>query len=212
MNSNRMTVLLLGVLTILTPGCSDSARSISTPDVSTYRDDVEHHFELGFTLQNIGDLQGAIAEYRAALRLNPSHASAHYNLGVVLQSKRDLEGAVAEYRAALRLNPNDLNAHTNLGVALQTTGDLEGAIAEYHTALRLDPNHANAHYNLGVVLQDIGEPTEAAKEFRESLRLIPESLANRGKISQVKEKLSEIGLGETRCDDRLVELTGCKKR
>ena len=130
MNSNRMTVLLLGVLTILTPACSDSARSISTQDVSTYRDDAEHHFELGFALQNIGDLEGAIAEYRAALRLNP--------------------------------------------------------------------NHANAHYNLGVVLQDIGKPTEAAREFRESLRFIPESPANRGKIGQVKDKLSEIGLGETR--------------
>lgn len=130
MNSNRITVLLLGVFTILTPACSDSARSISTQDVSTYRDDPEHHFELGFTLQNMGDLQGAIAEYRTALRLNP--------------------------------------------------------------------NHANAHYNLGIVLQDIGKPTEAAKEFRESLRLIPESPANRGKIGQVKEKLSEIGLGETR--------------
>jgi tetratricopeptide (TPR) repeat protein len=130
MNSNRMPVLLLGVLTILTPACSDSARSISTQDVSTYRDDVEHHFELGFTLQNIGDLEGAIAEYRAALRLNPSHA--------------------------------------------------------------------NAHYNLGVVLQDMGKPTEAAREFRESLRFIPESPANRGKIGQVKDKLSEIGLGKTR--------------
>ena len=164
MNSHRMTVLLLGVLTILAPACSDSARSISTQDVSTDRDDVEHHFELGFTLQNIGDL----------------------------------EGAIAEYRAALRLNPNDLNAHTNLGVALRATGDLEGACAEYRAALRLNPSHANAHYNLGVVLQDIGKPTEAAREFRESLRLIPESPANRGKIGQVKDKLSEIGLGETR--------------
>jgi len=125
-----MTVLLLGLFTILTPACSDSARSISTQDVSTYHDDLEHHFELGFTLQNIGDLHGAIAEYRTVLHLNPSHA--------------------------------------------------------------------NAHYNLGVVLQDIGKPTEAAKEFRESLRLTPETPANRGKISQVKEKLSEIGLGETR--------------
>jgi tetratricopeptide (TPR) repeat protein len=159
-----MTVLLLGVLTILTPACSDSTRSILTQDVSTYRDDVEHHFELGFTLQNIGDLEGAIAEYRTALRLNPNHANAHYNLGVVLQSKRDLEGAIAEYRAALRLNPS----------------------------------HATAHYNLGVVLQDIRKPTEAAREFRESLRFIPESPANRGKIDQVKDKLSEIGLGETR--------------
>jgi len=48
------------------------------------------------------------------------------------------------------------------------------------------------------VLQDMGKPTEAAKEFRESLRFIPDSPANRGKIGQVKDKLSEIGLGETR--------------
>src|SRR5438132_8467712 len=135
MNSNRMTVLLLGVLTILTPACSDSARSISTQDVSTYRDDLEHHFELGFALQNIGDLEGAVAEYRAALRLNRSHANAHYNLGVVLQSKRDLEGAITEYHTALRLKPSHANAHYNLGVVLQDIGKPTEAAKEFRESL-----------------------------------------------------------------------------
>ena len=56
--------------------------------------------------RNKGDLDGAIAEYREALRLNPNDDEAHFNLGVALGKKGDWDGAIAEYREALRLNPN----------------------------------------------------------------------------------------------------------
>jgi Flp pilus assembly protein TadD len=52
-----------------------------------------------------GDRDGAIAEYREALRLNSSNPLAHYDLGVALEKKGDLAGALQEYRAAYELNP-----------------------------------------------------------------------------------------------------------
>ena len=63
-------------------------------------------------------MDGAIAEDREALRLNPNNAAAHASLGVALRNKGDLDGAIAEYREALRLNPNNAEAHDNLGSAL----------------------------------------------------------------------------------------------
>ena len=42
------------------------------------------HYNLGVALGSKGDLDGAIAEYREALRLNPNNDEAHVNLGVAL--------------------------------------------------------------------------------------------------------------------------------
>src|SRR5208282_1592848 len=78
----------------------------------------------------VKDLDGQIAEYREALRLNPNNDVLHANLGNALGKKGDWDGQVAEEREALRLNPNNADAHYNLGVALENKGDRDGAMAE----------------------------------------------------------------------------------
>ena len=42
-----------------------------------------------------GKLEELIAEYRAAIRVKPEHASAHYSLGVALEAQGKLEEAIA---------------------------------------------------------------------------------------------------------------------
>ena len=51
-------------------------------------------FNLGSVLEELGDLEGARAHLRLAVRLEPSHADAHYNLAFVC----DKLGAHAEAR------------------------------------------------------------------------------------------------------------------
>ena len=99
-------------------------------DTASGSDDASTHFRQAFKLGNNGDLDGAIAEYRTGLRLNPNDEDAHYNLGLALKNKGNLKEAIAEFRAALFLKPNDLDAHFILGDALKASGDLDGAIAE----------------------------------------------------------------------------------
>jgi len=55
-----------------------------------------------------GDVDGAIAEYREAIRLNPKYEVAHYNLGIALEQKGDKAGALEEYHTASVLKPNDV--------------------------------------------------------------------------------------------------------
>ena len=50
------------------------------------------HLNLGITLELKGDLDGAIAEYRQALRLKPDFPGAKNNLAIALRLKGGVDG------------------------------------------------------------------------------------------------------------------------
>ena len=77
------------------------------------------HLQRGNELEAKGDVGGAIAEYREAIRLEPGLAEAHNCLGSAYRAEGDPDNAMIEYRAALRLQPDLPDAHNNLGVALK---------------------------------------------------------------------------------------------
>jgi Flp pilus assembly protein TadD len=54
-----------------------------------------------------GDRDGAIAEYRDVLQLNPNDPLTHYNLGMALERTRKRQEALQEYRAAYELAPQN---------------------------------------------------------------------------------------------------------
>src|ERR1017187_1158792 len=83
-----------------------------------------------------------LAEYQAALRIQPDRAAAHYNLAnALVRVPGRLPDAIAEYQAALRIEPDFAEAHVNLANTLaQTPGRLSEAIAEYEAALRIRPD------------------------------------------------------------------------
>jgi tetratricopeptide (TPR) repeat protein len=66
-----------------------------------------------------GRLPDAIAQFEAALRINPNFAEAHNNLGIALASTgRGLPEAVTHFETALRINPGYAQASANLRNAL----------------------------------------------------------------------------------------------
>jgi protein O-mannosyl-transferase len=57
-----------------------------------------------------GRLPAAIAEYQAALRINPDYAEAHVNLGNALSQIPGRQSeAIAEYQVAVRIRPDYAN-------------------------------------------------------------------------------------------------------
>jgi serine/threonine-protein kinase len=89
------------------------------------------HSNLGNALQGSGDLRGAIAAHREAIRLKPDLAAAHYNLGNALGDQGKADEAIAAFREAIRLKPDYAEAHCNLGVILKRRGDYAGSLAMY---------------------------------------------------------------------------------
>jgi len=137
-------------------------------------DNAEEHRKKGALLNEQGNYDAAIPEFRLALLLMPDLAQAHLGLGAALQGKGDLDGAIAEYRTLLNRHPNDPDAHDNLGTALQSKGHVEAAIDEYRTALQYRPDDALTHFNLGTALSTKGQVEEAIHEYRTAIRLNPD--------------------------------------
>ncbi len=122
--------------------------------------EADQAFSLGVSLEERGELAGAIAAYERADRLG--HGPAASNLGLLLEAQGDRAGAVAAYRRAEQRG--DAYGAFNLGVSLEEEGELAGAIAAYQRADRL--GHGPAASNLGLLLEAQGDRAGAVAAYR----------------------------------------------
>lgn len=89
------------------------------------------------------DLNGAIADYEAALRVDDD-AGTHSNLGTAYQANNNLTRAVAEYKKATAMDPKQCDAYYYLGTTYQAMKQGPLAIAEYKHYLQCAPTGQNA--------------------------------------------------------------------
>ncbi len=147
------------------------------------------HHNLGVALADDGRFPEAIAQYQAALQIEPDAANVQTDYGNALAKSGRIPEAIAHYEAALRALPDSPITHNDLANALAATpGSVPEAIAEYQTALRLKPdyeearknlaqvqsNAAEMQYNMGIDLAKSRIPVEAIPHFEEALRLRPD--------------------------------------
>jgi tetratricopeptide (TPR) repeat protein len=108
----------------------------------------------------------AVAAYRKAIEIDPSHADAHVNLGRLLHERGKAAAAETHYRAALAIDGEHPVAAFNLGVALEDQGRTREAIGAYLRAIELEPENADAHYNLAGLYERRGEKAAALRHLK----------------------------------------------
>ncbi len=77
------------------------------------------HNNLGFALEQVGNIEDAIGHYEQALRIKSNFVEAHCNLGTALEKLGRVPEAIAHYEQALRINPGFTQAQSALA-RLQT--------------------------------------------------------------------------------------------
>jgi tetratricopeptide (TPR) repeat protein len=121
-----------------------------------------------------GDLDGAIADFDRAMKLNPKDDAAYYNRAQARRLKNDTAGAIADYTKAIELGSTNPAAYNNRGNARAQTNDQDGAISDYTHTIELKPDYARAYYNRAVARSDKGDATGAAADFKRARELDPQ--------------------------------------
>ena len=84
-------------------------------------------------------LDEAAAEYREALRIDPSYANAHNNLGNVFLAQQKYDDAIREFEDVTRLQPTSIAGFRNLAAAYAAAGPSTAPSARPDAALLLAP-------------------------------------------------------------------------
>ena len=95
--------------------------------------------DLGATLQQLGDFEGAEVELRRSLELNPNSTVTLNNLAVTLHEGGSVEKAVPYYNAALESSPTAL---FNAANAHRDAGDVQKAVETLKKGLQTDVGSA----------------------------------------------------------------------
>jgi len=99
------------------------------------------HFANGARFAGEGRYDAAIAEYEAALRLDPEAPSILGNLANVHAQIGNLESAQLLYEKAIACDPKDATAHFNLGILHLDAGRRQDAAQALERAAERDPDN-----------------------------------------------------------------------
>ncbi len=111
------------------------------------------------------DWEGAEAEYRRAIELDPKYATARQWFAESLSMRGRSEEAERQAREAVALDPLSPMINAVLGRVLLTAGKAEESMAVLRKQLAVDPSFAPAHVYLGWGWITQGKFAEAAGEF-----------------------------------------------
>jgi tetratricopeptide (TPR) repeat protein len=131
----------------------------------------------------------AIADYGAAIALNPNYAEAFYNRALAYRRKGDIDHALADYDRSIGLDAGNPAAFNNRGDALMQRGRYERALEDFDRAIELNGEYAIAFINRGLVYRNKGLTGRAVADFRRALALKPDA----GLRSYVEKALKELG-------------------
>lgn len=122
---------------------------VSHVDLAGYEDsEARWHYQRAIAFQHDGDLDGAIEEYRTAIRLNPQYAAVYNDIAAALATDGRIAESIPYFRKAVRFTPDDPAVQLNLAMALESLGQFEESHRHYQQVLLLEPSSAEAKAGL----------------------------------------------------------------
>ncbi len=157
------TEWILCFLVIASTRIAAGQESRPTPAAVQYR--------YGLALEARGNLEGALAAFTAAIRIDPHLVEAYADRGKALLVKGELSRAMMDFDRAVQMRPRCAESYNNRGIARIRVGDIQGAMADFNRAVELKPNLAEAHANRGNMRLRAGDPAGALEDLNKAIGL-----------------------------------------
>ena len=148
--------------------------------------DAPTHLRLAEILAQQGDPNGAIEEYQAALRLNPTLAVAYRDMGAIYLDKHEWKQAESALIHSVELNRQDSQAHYWLGRTLLAQQHFARATEGFVTAANLDDRNAEFFSDLALAYMVQGKHEEAELALHQAISLRPDLAEAHHRLEVVK--------------------------
>ena len=126
----------------------DKAQSRIDQALGAYPNVAWLHYLKGQVYGYQHNLQGAEAELRRAIEINPNYLEAYSSLAALFINTNQTDRAIDEYRKALAIKPDNAMLYTLIGMLEDARQNYDAAVDNYRKALSLDQNNALAGNNL----------------------------------------------------------------
>jgi tetratricopeptide (TPR) repeat protein len=121
------------------------------------------HNTAGLIQNELGQINGAVAEFANAAKLDPHFFEAQMNYAAVNLSFRGFAQAQGAYEKAIEMHRNDYDAHLGLALALRGQIDVSGTNYDQQVAAvqseldackKIDDARPDVYYNEGILTQE----------------------------------------------------------
>lgn len=145
---------------VLPKGMELSEKAVQLDDTAA-----EAHTSLaGFAYCWERDWEKGEREFRRAIELNPSYATAHHWYSVMLLRQRRFEESLSEAKKARQLDPLSPQIHSFCGLVYSVMGRHELAEELGRRAMEIDPQFVPGHINLAYIYMVAKKHADAERE------------------------------------------------
>ncbi|RLD19636.1 MAG: hypothetical protein DRI71_11515 [Bacteroidetes bacterium] len=127
---------------------------------------------IGKAKMEVGDVDGAIKDFEAALEINAGE-SQHYYLYMALYSNEEYKEALAQINLAIEENKSFYGYYLNRGNCKLLLGDFSNALTDYDYALYLEPSIPDSYFLRGQALDTLQKHELAIVDFTKAIDLNP---------------------------------------
>ena len=127
--------------------------------------DADAYFNRALTRYELGDQQGAIADYTQVITINADHDIAYNNRGLVHYELGKKDAAVADLNRSILVNPLNSMAYCNRGIIRAELGNPMGAMEDYTGAIHINGNCNQAYFQRGLARSQMGNKMGAVEDL-----------------------------------------------
>ena len=143
---------------------------INWPMVSKVTIEAPTYFNIGYELEQRGELEQARTFYQRSLDMVDSNTLVHNNLGMVAMKQNRPDDALRHFYAAVAAKPDNWGARVNLGIVLWEMGRKSEAVAQYEQVLSAEPGYnPSLYYNIACFHSLGGRTAEGMAWLRKAI-------------------------------------------
>lgn len=154
--------------------CTPRNASPRDGEATTSNDPATGHVQAAQDAVRQGDVDRALAEFTAAIEINPNLTSAHFGMADIYRMKGDYARAEQRYAKVATLEPKNFDAQYFHGLMLHLLDRLPEAIQAYLRALAVNPGDFKSNLNIATAYYQLDENIQALPYARRAVELSPQ--------------------------------------